>query len=150
MLKICVLRTMEKISYFHMEHPIPFLTVLFGAIFMIRSFAVPGRELPGLIFTLAQAIQLPICIGLTLRVSLKKKAAPVIPSQPLFHNDPYVGGNSDEDDGNQIELGPLPQNGCQSSQDLGHDLQQNEGLPGQPLQGLAKPCDDQVQISHHM
>ena len=139
---------MEKISHFQMEHPIPFLTVLFGAIFMIRSFAVPGRELPGLIFTLAQAIQLPICIGLTLRVALKKKAAPVIPSQPLFHNDPYVGDNSDENDENQMELGPLPQNGCQSIQDLGHDLQQNEGLPGQPLQSLAKPYDNQ--ISHHM
>ena len=108
---------------------------------MIRSFVIPGRELPGLMFTLAQAIQLPICIGLTLRVALKKKAAPVIPSQPLFHNDPYVEDNSDE---NQMELGPVPQNEGQSSQ----DLQQSEGVSHQPHQGLAKPCSDQM--SHHM
>ena len=115
---------------------------------MIQSFAIPGRELPGLMFTLAQAIQLPICIGLTLRVALKKKAAPVIPSQPLFHNDPYVGNDSDENDENQMELGPVPQNGGQSSQDFGHDLQQSEEASHQPHQSLAKPCSDQ--ISHHM
>ena len=115
---------------------------------MIRSFAIPGRELPGLMFTLAQAIQLPICIGLTLRVALKKKAAPVIPSQPLFHNDPYVEDDSDVNDENQMELGPVPQNGGQSNQDLGHDLQQSEDVSHQPNQSLAKPCIDQ--ISHHM
>ena len=111
---------------------------------MIRQFAVPGRELPGLMFTLAQAIQLPICIGLTLRVALKKKAAPVIPSQPLFHNDPYVEDDSDENDENQMELGPVPQNEGQSSQ----DLQQSEGEFHQLQQGLAKPFSDQM--SHHM
>ena len=120
------------------------LIVLFGAILMIRSFGIPGRELPGLMFTLAQAIQLPICIGLTLRVALKKKAAPVIPSQPLFHNDPYVEDNSDENDENQMELGPVPQNEGQSSQ----DLQQSEGESRQLQQGLAKPFSDQM--SHHM
>ena len=107
---------------------------------MIRQFAVPGRELPGLMFTLAQAIQLPICIGLTLRVALKKKAAPVIPSQPLFHNDPYVGDNSDENDENQMELGPVPQNGGQSSQDHGHDLQQSERVSDQPQHQLESVC----------
>ena len=111
---------------------------------MIRSFAIPGRELPGLMFTLAQAIQLPICIGLTLRVALKKKAAPVIPSQPLFHNDPYVGDDSDVNDENQMELGPVPQNDGQYSQ----DLQQSEGVSHQPHQGVAKPCSGQM--SHHM
>ena len=123
-------------------------TVLFGAIFMIRSFAIPGRELPGLMFTLAQAIQLPICIGLTLRVALKKKAAPVIPNQPLFHNDPYVGNDSDEGDDNQMELGPVPQNGGEPIQDVGLDLQHGEEVLDQPQQVLAKTCDDQV--SHHM
>ena len=106
-----------------MEHLVPFFTVLFGAIFMIRSFAIPGRELPGLMFTLAQAIQLPICVGLTLRVALNKKAAPAIPNQPLFHNDPYVGNDSDEGDDNRMEFGPVPQNGGQPIQDLGLDLE---------------------------
>ena len=60
-----------------------------------------------LVFTLGQAIQLPICIGLTLRVAKKKKTTPVIPKEPVFHNDPYLG-NSEVNE-NQIELRSIPQ-----------------------------------------
>lgn len=60
-----------------------------------------------LVFTLGQAIQLPICIGLTLRVAKKKKTTPVIPKEPVFHNDPYL--ETSEVNENQMELVPISQ-----------------------------------------
>ena len=111
----------------------------------------PEYRLIDLIITLGQAIQLPICVGLTLKVAMKKKnkPAPVIPKHPMFHDDPNIEDSS-ETDQNETELGPMPQNDEmeQSGQEYQLDSQHGEGTSGLARIIHVKPCDDQM--SHHM
>ena len=111
----------------------------------------PEYRLIDLIITLGQAIQLPICVGLTLKVAMKKKkkTAPVIPKHPMFHDDPNIEDSS-ENDQNEIELGSMPQNDNNMEQ-LGQgyqmDAEHGEGSSGLARIIHVKPCDDQM--SHH-
>ena len=95
---------------------------------------------------LGQAIQLPICIGPTLRVAMrKKKTSPVIPQEPVFHDDSYLKP-SEVEDNQKIEFGSV------SSHMLQDEDQETQNDPS-GYEGFAnvihvQPCEGEV--SHHL
>ena len=94
---------------------------------------------------LGQAIQLPICIGLTLRVAMrKKKTSPVIPQEPVFHDDPYLKP-SEVEDNQMIELGSVSTHGLQDE----NQETQNDSLGCEGFANViqVQPCEGVV--SHH-
>ena len=96
---------------------------------------------------LGQAIQLPICVGLTLRVAMKKKRkTPVIPQEPVFHDDPYLK-QVECDENQMIELGSGSTLRLQDENQETHD--EPSGGAGLAKVIQVQPCSE-GEISHHL
>ena len=120
------------------------------AILMISAFKKDETSLDDyveLFVELGQAIQLPICIGLTLRVAMKKKKkTPVIPQEPVFHDDPYLKP-AEFDENQMIELGSASTLRLQDEDQEAQD--EPSGCPGPAKVIQVQPCSE-GEISHHL
>ena len=123
------------------------LLVIIIAAVMINEFEKDETLVPLLVLLaveIGQAIQLPICIGLTLRVAMrKKKTTPVIPQEPVFHDDPYLKPSEVDEN---IELGSESAPRLQDEdQEI---LDEPSGLAGHAKVIQVQPCEGE--ISHHL
>ena len=119
------------------------LLVIIIAAVMINEFKKDETLVPLLVLLaveIGQAIQLPICIGLTLRVAMrKKKTTPVIPQEPVFHDDPYIKPSEVDEN---IELGSV------SAPRLQETMDEPTGVAGHAKVIQVQPCEGE--ISHHL
>ena len=123
------------------------LLVIIIAAVMINEFNKDETLVPTLVMLaveIGQAIQLPICIGLTLKVAMrKKKTTLVIPQEPVFHDDPYI--KTPEVDEN-IELGSISAPRLQEEDQ--ETLDEPSAFAGHAKVIQAQPCEGE--ISHHL
>ena len=114
---------------------------------MINEFNKDETLVPTLVMLaveIGQAIQLPICIGLTLKVAMrKKKTTLVIPQEPVFHDDPYI--KTPEVDEN-IELGSISAPRLQEEDQ--ETLDEPSAFAGHAKVIQVQPCVGK--ISHHL
>ena len=114
---------------------------------MINEFDKDETLVPTLVMLaveIGQAIQLPICVGLTLRVAMrKKKTTPVIPQEPVFHDDPYLKPSEVDEN---IELASLSAPRLQDEDQ--ETLDEPSGFAGHANVIQVQPCEGE--ISHHL
>ena len=123
------------------------LLALFIAVVMINEFKKDETLVPMLALLaveIGQAIQLPICIGLTLRVAMrKKKTTPVIPQEPVFHDDPYLKPSEVDEN---IELGSITASRLQDEDQ--ETLDEPSAFAGHAKVIQVQPCEGEM--SHHL